>query len=135
MTITTQDCKDALVSRYPDTTATSWKRTRKYLNAFGQWERVFECNQPGQVRTVVLQERNGQLFEAINKPLQPLPQGLVVIQSMADMRRILFGSSGPEPLNMPFVPANPAQMQFLMVLQNTIDWSAEQYERSTYDAA
>ena len=58
MTITTQDCKDALVSRYPDTTATSWKRTRKYLNAFGQWERVFECNQPGQVRAVVLQERN-----------------------------------------------------------------------------
>ena len=36
MTITTQDCKDALVSRYPDTTTKSWKRTRKYLNAFGQ---------------------------------------------------------------------------------------------------
>ena len=75
MTITTQDCKNALVAHYPYTTAKSWKRTRKYLNAFGQWERVFECNQPGHVRTVVLQERNGQLFEAVTTPLQPLPTG------------------------------------------------------------
>ena len=136
MTITTQDCKNALVARYPDTTAKSWKRTRKYLNAFGQWERVFECNQPGHVRTVVLQERNGQLFEAVTTPLQPLPHGLVVIECTVDnMPRVLFGASGPETLSLPFVPGSPEQMQFLLVLERTIDWDAQQYERSTYDAA
>ena len=51
------------------------------------------------------------------------------------MRRTLFGSTGPETLSIPFVPSNPEQMQFLMVLQNTIDWNAAQYARSTYDAA
>lgn len=52
-----------------------------------------------------------------------------------DMNRLLFGASGSEPLALPFVSPFPQETQFLLVLQNTIDWNAPEKARSTFDFA
>ena len=154
--LTTDDCKRKLVELYPDTQAKSWKRTRKSLNAQKEWERLFECTQPGQIRKVLLLERAGQLFELGNavftastpapvlgttpvaapKPVpHPLPAGLVALEPTQELRRLLFGATGPEVLALPFVSPVAQETQFLLVLQNTIDWNAPEKERSCFDFA
>ena len=154
--LTTDDCKRKLVELYPATQAKSWKRTKKYLNGQKEWERVFECTQLGQTRTVLLVERAGQLIELGNaapavpvlalvsapkptaaaKPsLHPLPQGLVAFEPTQELRRLLFGATGPEALALPFVSPVAQETQFLLVLQNTIDWSAPEKSRSCFDFA
>lgn len=40
--ITTDDCKNFLVSQFPETTSKSWKRTKKYRDEQGNWVRIFE---------------------------------------------------------------------------------------------
>lgn len=150
--ITTDDCKKKLVELYPDTQVKAWKRTKKYLNSRGEVERVFEC---AQVRTAVLCERAGQLFEVIpplapqmtpiatmtntttasKLTLHPLPTGLVTLSPTTSMNRLLFGATGPEKLSLPFVSSYPQETQFLLVLQNTIDWNAPEKLRSSYDFA
>ena len=147
--ITTDDCKKKLVELYPGTQIQSWKRTKKSLNSNREVERVFECTQPGQTRNVVLVERAGQLFEVgagtpsqatsiLHVPkvgLYPLPTGLALVAPTAGMNRLLFGANRAEPLAVSFVTPQLSQMQFLLVLQNTIDWNAAEKERASYDFA
>lgn len=153
--LTTDDCKKKLVELYPRTQAKSWKRTKKSLNAQKQWERVFECTDPAQARTVVLVERAGMLFEvgtgavtggmlqtpvaaassAMPVGLHALPSDLFVIVSDAEMTRTLFGSDGQETLSTPFVTSVSEETRFLMVLEHTLDWNAPEKARSSYDFA
>jgi hypothetical protein len=148
-TLTTHDCKVKLVELYPGTLAKYWKRTKKYLNEKKGWERVFEYTQPGEGRTVVLLEQAGGLSEvtialtlapvqpeqAPKLALCPLPTGMQTLTLSKDMNRLLRGASAPEPLVLPFVTPFPQETQFLLVLQNTIDWNAPQKSRACFDYA
>lgn len=50
--ISTTDCKNFLVSKFPETKSTLWKRVTKYKNADGLYVRVFQYNDDKMVGVV-----------------------------------------------------------------------------------
>ncbi len=127
----TDDCKKKLTQLYPDTNESDWKRTRKYKNSQGLWERVFKYSDG---RETILQENGDNLLEVQSVILHP-SIAKITLSTNVTMERNLFGTSGVEVLNTPYISPNRAEIDFLLVLEHSINWNNPDKSRSSYDFA
>lgn len=129
--ISTDDCKKKLIQLYPDTSEKGWKRTSKYKNSQGLWDRIFKYSDG---RETILQEDGDNLIEIQSVVLTPSIATIIISTNMT-MERELFGVAGVEVLNTPYTSPNRAEIDFLLVLENSTNWNNPDKSRSSYDFA
>lgn len=130
MPYTTDDCKNFLVSLYPNTEKKSWKRTRKYKNTQGVVLRDFDY--PNGLTQTLVETASGLMRE------EDYMNGVSVKQSNASayeqfIDRIglsshLFGGAMTSNTHL-----TDNLAKFLNVLEHGIDWQAPEGKRSAFD--